>query len=208
MPSWETSSSERMPVSGLIMRQSGNVVDSLENASKYVTAPGFGMDQMDFHPLAGKCQGTPLDLSLFETDSDFTRDLDGVSKVRARDAVVFRGAYASEGAHPGWHPGDGLKPPFPPSPRKTPALVWVQPASGRPGTTVKLELTGADFQPGDHVEISGSGISLGTPKVTTATHIDVTAKLAAGLPPSEREITVTGASGKSNPLRFRVAGVR
>ena len=192
------------PVSGTIMRQAENVVDWPANAGKYVAAPTFDREKMDFYPLSGKCQGPALDLSIFQTGTDYARDFNGVSKVLSKGAVVFRGAYAGEGANPGWLPLRGIKPPMPPVAMKKPGLVWIAPAAGRPGTTVKLELFGEDFQPEDRVEISGNGIQLGNVEVASGTHITVSAKIAAALPASNREVSVVSATGKSNSMRFRV----
>jgi hypothetical protein len=50
------------PISGTIMRQSNNLVDSLENAPMYVHAPSFEIGAMDFYPLPGRCQGATVDL--------------------------------------------------------------------------------------------------------------------------------------------------
>jgi len=197
-----------VPVSGMIMRQAGNVVDSLANASKYVSVPSFDQDKMDFYPLSGKCQGPALDLSLFETDTDYASDFNGESKVGARNGVVFRGAFAGEGVNPGWQPRGGFKPPSPPRPGKKASLLWVAPASGRPGATVKLELSGTNFEEGDRVDISGAGISVGNVASVTPTHISVSIKVAAGLPAASREISVITRSGRSNSLRFDVGAVR
>jgi hypothetical protein len=43
-------------------------------------------------------KGSPLDLSPFAGELDFDRDFNGTSK----GADYFRGAYAGEGANPGW----------------------------------------------------------------------------------------------------------
>jgi hypothetical protein len=107
------------PISGTIMRQMNNVVDSLENAGRYVKAPAFTIDALDFYPLPGKCRGPAIDLSLFETDEGYRIDFNGTPKVTAKGAV-FRGAYAGEGTNPGWKLQGGIKPPLVPSP-KTPA---------------------------------------------------------------------------------------
>ncbi|MEO8372713.1 MAG: hypothetical protein ABI806_26245 [Candidatus Solibacter sp.] len=196
------------PVSGQIMRQSDNVVDWPANAEKYVAAPTFDREKMDFYPLAGKCQGAAVDLSMFHSGSDYARDFNGLSKVLSKGAVVFRGAYAGDGVNPGWLPRAGIKPPLPPVASRKPGLVWIAPATGRAGSTVKLELFGEDFQPEDRVEITGNGIQFGNVEVPSATRITVSAKISAGLPASEREVTVVGAKGKSNPLRFRVVAAR
>jgi hypothetical protein len=104
-----------VPIAGTIMRQLNNLVDTLENAPRYVQSPSFNGDGMNFYPLAGKCRGTPLDLSVFETDRDYKLDFNGTPKAGAK-GPVFRGAYAGEGLNPGWPLQGDIKPPRPPSP--------------------------------------------------------------------------------------------
>jgi hypothetical protein len=87
------------PTAGSITSSSGNLVDVVANAGSYVTAPSLLLGQMDFFPLAGQCQGAALDLSPFVADADYDRDFNATSK----GGLTFRGAYAGEGANPGWH---------------------------------------------------------------------------------------------------------
>jgi hypothetical protein len=70
---------------------------------------------------------------------------------------------------------------------------------------VKVELTGADFEKGDRVEISGSGITVEDVAIVSPTRIKLSVKLAAGIASGSREIAVVTASGRSNKLRFDVA---
>ncbi len=58
-----------IPIAGTIMRQSGNLVGAFEDAPKYLKSPSLATDSMDLYPLPGKCQGAPIDLSLFQTDA-------------------------------------------------------------------------------------------------------------------------------------------
>src|SRR5579871_623763 len=85
------------PISGAITSQSNNTVDSIARASKYVKSPSFDLGSMDFYPLAGQCQGGPIDLSDFQTNTDYSVDFNGTSKVEGKGAVVYRGVYAGEG---------------------------------------------------------------------------------------------------------------
>ncbi len=41
---------------------------------------------MDFYPLAGKCQGGPIDLSDLHTDTDYSIDFNGRLKGQAKVA--------------------------------------------------------------------------------------------------------------------------
>lgn len=78
--------------------QSENVVDTLANATNYVVQPSLVLGSMDFYPLTGALQGPTLDLSSFMDHSDYDLDFNGATK----GTRVFRGAYAGEGANPGW----------------------------------------------------------------------------------------------------------
>lgn len=188
------------PISGTIMRQLNNLVDSLENAPKYVHAPSFELDEMDFYPLPGKCQGAAIDLSLFPTDEDYTLDFNGTSKTSLKEAVVFRGAYAGEGTNPGWKLLADIKAPRPPAPNPTPTLVWISPTAGQRGTAVPVTLTGANFAPEAAVAISGAGVKIGDVTVTSGTEIRVTLIIATNAEVGTRSITV----GTSNAVRFQI----
>jgi len=86
------------PIGGMIEDLRDNVVDDLVNAAMYVNSPSTMLDEMDFFPKTGMAQGSALDLSAFSEDVDYTRDFNGADK----GDPVFRGAYAGEGANPGW----------------------------------------------------------------------------------------------------------
>ena len=67
---------------------------------------------MDFYPLPGKCQGPATGNRLAPVpDADYIRDFDGIPKTEAKNATVFRGAYAGDGVKPGWHLLSGIKAP-------------------------------------------------------------------------------------------------
>lgn len=86
------------PISGSPTTQLENITDSTANAAQFVHAPSTTLGQMDFYPLAGKCQGAPLGLSSYAADADYAADFNGTSK----GTFAFRGAYAGEGVNPGW----------------------------------------------------------------------------------------------------------
>jgi hypothetical protein len=98
------------PIGGSIVNSTNNLTDTLGNAVSYVTQPSFTLGSMDFYPLVGKVEGPVLDLSMFVSDPDSTLDFNGVPKNAARQAYVFRGAYAGEGTNPGWTLQAGIKP--------------------------------------------------------------------------------------------------
>jgi MYXO-CTERM domain-containing protein len=92
-------------IRGSIQNQKDNLIDTTANAASYVKTPSIQLGAMDFYPLPGKCQGTPLDLAIMSEDVDYAVDFNGTSKGEFK----FRGAYAGEGTNPGWLIGDGLK---------------------------------------------------------------------------------------------------
>lgn len=192
------------PISGMIMRQLNNLTDSLENAARYVNAPSLNLGAMNFYPLPGKCQGAATDLSLFQTDEDYTLDFDGAPKTAAKKAVVFRGAYAGEGSNPSWKLQAGVKAPHPPALAPAPILAWLSPATAQTGSTVRLTLTGANFTPGATVAISGSGVRIGTVTVAGVTEITATLTIAPNAETGPRYVTVSGASTGSNPGKFQI----
>ena len=203
MPWWETWFSVPIPISGQIIQQSDNVVAPVAKAPEYVRSPAFA-GAMDFYPLAGQCQGGPLDLSNFDTDTDFSLDFNGMSKVAAKGAPVYRGAYAGEGSNPGWSLSAGVKAPAPPAPKRGATVVWLSPSSGQAGSTVQIALTGADFAPESTLAVSGAGVEISDVKVESASRITATLKIAAGAAAGVRGITVSTPSGTSNPANFRI----
>lgn len=192
-----------VPISGPIMQQFNNVVDSVARAPVYVKSPAFS-GTMDFYPLAGQCQGGSLDLSDFRTDTDYSVDFNGTSKVAVKGAVVYRGAYAGEGTNPGWELRAGVKAPAPPPPKRVATVVWLSPASGQAGSMVQLSLTGANFTPEATVAVSGPGVEVSNVKVDSATRITATLRIAAGTASGVRGVTVGTPSGNSNAANFRI----
>jgi len=192
-----------VPISGQIMQQSNNVVDSVAKAPEYVKSPAFA-GAMDFYPLAGQCQGGPLDLSNFDTDTDYSVDFNGTSKVEGKGATVYRGAYAGEGSNPGWGLRVGVKAPAPPAPKREATLVWLSPASGQAGSTVQLSLSGADFAPKATVAVSGTGVEISNVKVESTSRITATLRIAVGTASGVRGVTVSTPSGMSNAANFRI----
>jgi hypothetical protein len=192
-----------VPISGQIIQQSNNVVDSVGRAHRYVKSPAFA-DAMDFYPLAGQCQGGPLDLTDFDADTDYSVDFNGTPKVSAKGATVYRGAYAGEGSNPGWQLRDGVKAPAPPSPKRAATVVWLTPASGQAGSTVQLTLTGAGFTPEATVEVSGSGVEVSNLRIESTTRITATLRIEAGAASGVRGVNVRTPSGNSNVTDFRI----
>jgi hypothetical protein len=99
------------PISGSpISQQLDNLTDSLDNAVNYVNFPTFTLGQMNFYPLPGTVEGTPLPLGEFSSQVDYNMDFNGVPKNQFSGKAVFRGAYAGEGTNPGWKVQAGIKP--------------------------------------------------------------------------------------------------
>ena len=94
------------PISGEGVIARDNLVAMPGAARRYVKRPAPHLGRMDFFPRRGRVRGTPLDLSQFAAELDYDRDFNGISK----GSRVFRGAYAGEGANPGWPLGAQNKP--------------------------------------------------------------------------------------------------
>ena len=197
-----------IPISGKIMLQSDNVVGPLEKASLYVRSPSFDPGLMDFYPLPGKCQGTAIDLSLFQADVDYVRDFNGTPKTQAKGAAVFRGAYAGDGDNPGWQLQSGIKVLKALSANSPPVLVWISPTSGQAGTVKEVTLTGANFSPDTAVSINGAGVTVRNVSVAGATQATATLSIAASAPPGIRDLCVSTSAGISTAMKFRVTSGR
>lgn len=85
--------------------QRDNVVASRASAASYLTAPDAPLGGFDAYPRVGKLRGTAIDVSPATGLGGFDRDFAG----QARDWTL-RGAYAGEGANPGWLPKLEIKP--------------------------------------------------------------------------------------------------
>ena len=188
------------PISGAIMRNAANIVDTYENASSYVTAASSEPGTANFYPRPGRCQGPPIDLSLFYTDTDYTLDFNGTPKNRTKGAVVFRGAYSGEGDNPGWKFQAERKSPSAPLP-PVPILVWMEPSSVRAGKTASVTLTGANFTTDAKVAITGAGASIRAVQVNGPAQITAKVEITAS---GHHDVTVVTSSGTTNALPLRV----
>jgi hypothetical protein len=94
------------PISGVGVVKKDNLVAQPAEARQYVGMPVSQLGVMDFFPRPGKVSGAPLDLSAFTAELDFDRDFNGAGKGNR----IFRGAYAGEGANPGWRLQAQIKP--------------------------------------------------------------------------------------------------
>jgi len=184
---------------------SDNLTASVEDAPAYVRAPSFDPSAADFYPLRGKCRGAPMDLSIFQSDADYTLDFNGMPKTQAMGAVVFRGAYAGEDGNPGWKLDAALKAPAPPLPER-PRVVWI--VARWAGGYAKLTVTGANFAQGAAVHVAGNGIEVSDTVVDSPTQMEATLKVAPGTTLKTGEITVTTSAGASNAFQFRLNNER
>jgi hypothetical protein len=85
---------------GSISNVSGNITAPLADASRIFANPSETLGQMDFYPRTDcpGCNGTPLSMTPFVTETAYDRDFNGTSK----GGFTFRGAYAGQGSNPGW----------------------------------------------------------------------------------------------------------
>ena len=81
------------PIGGSQTEVHDNITDTVARAVNYVKNPSLTLGGMDLYPLPGKCQGMPLDLSLFTANLDYARDFNGNTK----GTYIYRGAYAGRG---------------------------------------------------------------------------------------------------------------
>ncbi len=92
-------------LSGTPTTAADNLFATVTEAATYVAAPSLALGVMDFFPLPGTCEGTPLDLSAFTDQVAWDLDFNGQSK----GSHTFRGAYAGSGTNPGWQLDEALK---------------------------------------------------------------------------------------------------
>ncbi len=87
-----------------------------------------------------------------------------------------------------------------------PTLTGIAPTSGAAGTTVTpVTLTGTNFLTGaTSVAISGTGVTVGTVTVNSATQLTTSFTIAAGATLGDQTVTVTTSGGTSNPVTFTV----
>jgi hypothetical protein len=83
-----------------------NLLDTAANAGNYLNNPSVVLGDMDFYPLAGKVETTPIDPTSLAADTDYNCDFNGIS----RKTFTHRGAYAGEGTNPGWKLANERKP--------------------------------------------------------------------------------------------------
>lgn len=192
------------PISGQVLLNSDNLVDSSENAQKYIRAPSFAAGPMDFYPLPGQCQGSPIDLSLFRENVDYTLDFNGDSKVRAKGGPVFRGAYAGDGMNPGWPLQVGMKTPIAPLAQTVATLVRISPETVQAGSRTRITLIGADFTDAMTVVVSGQGVEGRDLKLRNPTEAAWEVDVDKNVRPGMREVTIRTSAGASNALKLRI----
>jgi hypothetical protein len=86
------------PIRGTIANARDNVEGPIASAPTYLTQPSATLGMIDLYPRSGECAGAPLDMTAFTADTDYGVDFNGTSK----GAFTYRGAYAGDGANPGW----------------------------------------------------------------------------------------------------------
>lgn len=88
-----------------ITQDSANITGRRTDATASLLNPTRELGVMNLHPKPGECQGDALDLTPFAAHADYDLDFNRTSKGGRR----FRGAYAGQGANPGWQLGAALK---------------------------------------------------------------------------------------------------
>lgn len=89
-----------------ITKAAENITGPVEAAVDHLNQPRLIPGEMDPRPRVGRCEGPPLDLSPFKSDTAFDVDFDGASKGDRR----FRGAYAGPAKADGWRLQRAVKP--------------------------------------------------------------------------------------------------
>ncbi len=94
-------------LSGQIAHPSSNLIGQIADAPLYFAMPSETLGHMDFYPKPScpGCSGPALDMTPFTGDTDYDRDFNGTQKA----GFSFRGAYAGQGANPGWPLQGGTK---------------------------------------------------------------------------------------------------
>lgn len=95
-------SEEPLSLHASIKNVNDNLTGKITDAAQHLVKP----DELDFHPLPGRCEGAPLGLPAFKTDTAFDVDFDGSSKRERR----LRGAYAGPAKPDAWRLQHSLKP--------------------------------------------------------------------------------------------------
>ncbi|HBJ82530.1 MAG TPA: hypothetical protein DDZ88_01370 [Verrucomicrobiales bacterium] len=81
-----------------------NIIAPVADTVLHLVNPQMTLGTLALHPKPGSCEGTPLDLSPFATETAFDLDFSGTSKGDRR----IRGAYSAKA---GWMLQSGIKPP-------------------------------------------------------------------------------------------------
>jgi hypothetical protein len=85
-----------------------------------------------------------------------------------------------------------------------PAISSLTPNSGAMNSSVTVTIAGANFTGGATVGITGSGVTPGTPNVTSGNSMTVQFTIASNAAEGPQSVTVTTAGGTSNALTFFV----
>jgi hypothetical protein len=85
--------------------QASSITDTFQAASQYLNNPTPTLGSMDLYPKPRMLSGPTIDSSSFNQFRDWNIDFNCNTQNGA-----FRGAYAGEGANPGWRPKIEIKP--------------------------------------------------------------------------------------------------
>ena len=93
------------------------------------------------------------------------------------------------------------------NPTAGPTLSSIGPITGTQGDIVSVLLTGANFHPGGNtINLSGSGITVGTVGLLSGTSLYTTFTIAGNAAVGDRTVSVTTANGTSGVVTFTVVG--
>jgi hypothetical protein len=85
-----------------------------------------------------------------------------------------------------------------------PVITSINPPSSHTGLAVTITLTGSQFSSSPAVSITGTGVSVSQVKVIGSTMIVCSFGISSQAPAGTRTVTVTTATGTSNPVTFTV----
>jgi len=83
-----------------------NFIGPMAAAAEYLIHPNTTGIGVNFQPKPGRCEGEPLDLTSFATETAYDQDFNGTPKGDLR----HRGAYAGSSTQTIWQPQPGIKP--------------------------------------------------------------------------------------------------
>ena len=97
---------EPLSLQSSITQVAANITGPISDATEHLTQPDITAKDMNFQPKSGHCEGEPLDLTSFATQTAYDVDLNGIPKGENR----YRCAYAGPSSTPARPPQPGIEP--------------------------------------------------------------------------------------------------